>query len=74
MDPMSPLPLFMQVANALTDRIVGGNLTAGNLLPDENAIRSEYHVASRTARAAIAELHKRGLVITIPGRGTYIAE
>jgi DNA-binding GntR family transcriptional regulator len=71
---MSPLPLFMQVANALTDRIVGGNLTAGNPLPDENAIRTEYHVAARTARAAIAEVHKRGLVENIPGRGMIVTE
>jgi DNA-binding GntR family transcriptional regulator len=73
-DPMSPLPLYKQVANALADRIIAGNLTAGNPLPDEVAIRTEYSVAARTARAAIADLHKRGLVITIPGRGTYIAE
>jgi DNA-binding GntR family transcriptional regulator len=73
-EPMSPLPLFMQVANALADRITAGNLTAGNPIPSEEEIRTEYNVAGRTARAAIAELQKRGLVATIPGRGTYVSE
>ncbi|MBX6356211.1 MAG: winged helix-turn-helix transcriptional regulator [Micromonosporaceae bacterium] len=71
---MSPAPLFKQVADALADRIAAGNLIPGNPIPSETAIQMEYRVAPWTARAAIAELRKRGLVVTMPEGRTYVRE
>jgi DNA-binding GntR family transcriptional regulator len=34
----------------------------------------EYRVAPWTARAAVAELRKRGLVVTVPEGRTYVRE
>lgn len=33
---------------------------------------AQYGVASGTARRAVAELRERGLVATLPNKGTYV--
>ncbi len=71
-DPMDPTPLYKQVADILAARIAAGGIAAGNPLPSETAIRQEFGVARGTARAAVAELRRRGLVVTIPARGTFV--
>lgn len=73
-DPMSPTPLYVQVADLLAQRIASGELAPGKPIPSETAIRQEYGVARGTARAAVAELRKHGLVVTLPQRGTFVRE
>ncbi|NJC82187.1 GntR family transcriptional regulator [Planosporangium mesophilum] len=73
-DPLSPTPLYMQVADLLAARIESGELRAGKPIPSESQIRGEYGVARGTARAAVAELRNRGLVVTIHARGTFVVE
>jgi GntR family transcriptional regulator len=69
---MSPTPHYVQVANAIAARIKRGQLKAGLPIPSESQIVQEFGVARGTARAAVAELRRRGLVTTIPQRGTYV--
>lgn len=71
-DPLSLTPLYKQVAEILAERIASGELEAGKPIPSETAIRQEFGVARGTARMAVAELRERGLVITVPQRGTYV--
>lgn len=73
-DPMSPVPLYKQVANELARRIEKGELLPGSPIPSETAIRQEFGVARGTARMAVAELRERGLVVTVPQRGTYVVD
>jgi DNA-binding GntR family transcriptional regulator len=71
---MDPTPLFEQVANVIAARIEGGELRPRDPIPSELAIQQEFGVARGTARRAVQELRDRGLVVTIPQRGTYVAE
>jgi GntR family transcriptional regulator len=73
-DPLSRTPLYVQVADILASRIEGGVYAAGTPLPSETSIRQEFGVARGTARAAVAELRRRGLAVTVPQRGSYVAE
>ena len=73
-DPLSPTPLYVQVADVLAGRIAAGSLAPGRPLPSESTIRQEFGVARGTARAAVAELRRRGLVVTVPQRGSYVAD
>jgi hypothetical protein len=41
-------------------------------IPTESAIEQTYGVARTTARHAVAELRARGLVYTVPARGTFV--
>ncbi|WP_422769029.1 GntR family transcriptional regulator [Plantactinospora sp. WMMC1484] len=71
---MSPTPLYVQLADLLTKRPQDGEPAAGQLLPSETQLRQEYGVARGTVRSAVALLRERGLVVTLPQRGTYVRE
>lgn len=71
-DPYAPTALFVQVADAIAARIKAGKLKRLNPIPSELAITQEFGVSRGTARAAVAELRRRGLVFTVPHRGTYV--
>jgi len=73
-DPMDPTPLFEQVANAIAGRIERGELRPRDPIPSELSIQQEFGVARGTARRAVQELRDRGLVVTIPQRGTFVVE
>ncbi|GAA2845442.1 hypothetical protein Acy02nite_46860 [Actinoplanes cyaneus] len=72
-DHEGPTPLYVQVADAVAARINTGELLPNRPIPSENQLVQEYGVARGTARKAIQLLRERGLVITVVGRGTYVA-
>ncbi|MGR6321680.1 GntR family transcriptional regulator [Micromonospora soli] len=73
-DPLSPTPLYVQVADLVAKRIADGELEPLRPIPSESQLQQEYGVARGTVRQAVRLLRERGLVMTIPQRGTYVAE
>ncbi|MYW77480.1 GntR family transcriptional regulator [Streptomyces sp. SID8369] len=73
-DPRAPEPPYRQIAADLIADIERGELVPGSPLPSEKELTERYGVARNTARSALAVLRERGLVFTVPGRGTYVAE
>ncbi|MFP3986865.1 winged helix-turn-helix domain-containing protein [Streptomyces sp. E11-3] len=73
-DPSRPVYVYVQVADHLAARIAAGQISAGARLAGERDLATEYGVAIGTARRAIQELRDRGLVVTLPARGTFIVE
>jgi len=75
--PFKPTPLrlmYEQVAEHIAARIEAGELEPGRKLPPERELASEYGVAYNTMRSAMQVLRDRGLIVTMQGRGTYVAE
>lgn len=72
-DPAAPKLVYLQVADHITARIAAGELAPGARLPAERDLAAEYGVAYDTIRRATAVLRDRGLIITIVGRGTFVA-
>ena len=66
------VPLYVQIADDIAARIQRGELQPNRLIPSENRITQEYGVARGTARKALQLLRDRGLVVTVPGRGTFV--
>jgi GntR family transcriptional regulator len=73
-DHMSPKPLYQQLADLLAAKIENGELAPGTPLPSESYLRQEHGVSRVTVRSAVRLLRERGLVITLPQRGTFVAE
>lgn len=71
-DPRGPVPAYVQVADIIAARIASGELQAGRPIPSEESMRQEFGVARGTVRRAVAELRTRGLVFTVPMRGSYV--
>jgi GntR family transcriptional regulator len=71
-DANGPAYVYMRVADHIAARIAAGDLLADARLPGERELAAEYGVAIGTARRAVEELRERDLVVTLPGKGTYV--
>jgi DNA-binding GntR family transcriptional regulator len=72
LDPYSPLPRSQQLAAILRGRIESGELKAGDTLPSQTTLMQDYGVARATASKATRILIDAGLVVVVPGMGTYV--
>jgi GntR family transcriptional regulator len=75
-DPHAGPPAYMytRVADHLAARISAGELAPGYRLPSERDLADAYGVAVGTIRQALDELRRRGLVATLPAKGTFVTE
>ncbi|MFC8145454.1 GntR family transcriptional regulator [Streptomyces paradoxus] len=73
---MTELPRYeyVKLADAIAADIASGKLPLGAALPGERAMTDLYSVSIGTVRRAVVELRKRGLVATLPAKGTYVIE
>lgn len=72
LDPDDSRPPFRQVADALRQRIRGGEWGAAERLPSYRALAAAYGVAEGTVKRALALLRAEGLLVTRQGAGSYI--
>lgn len=73
LDRESELPVYRQIADWLARRIELGELQPRRPIPSEKTLGQEFPgVARTTIRRAIAHLRDKGLVYTVPQRGTYV--
>jgi GntR family transcriptional regulator len=70
-DPYSHTHAYQQITDTITERIANGRYY--RKLPSELDLAREFGVAVITVRHAIAILRERGLVVSVHGRGTFIA-
>jgi DNA-binding GntR family transcriptional regulator len=73
-DPASATPLYAQVADHVAGQIAAGSLKHGQKLPAERDLAQEWGVAYQTVRRAMRELRERGLIVSVVGKGTFVAE
>jgi GntR family transcriptional regulator len=71
-DPEGMQPVYVQVADVIAARIADGDLVPNRPIPSETAMVQEFGIARGTARRAVELLRERGLVATVPGRGTFV--
>jgi GntR family transcriptional regulator len=64
--------VYMRVADAVEADIRTGRLPKGARLANEREMGAQYGVAPGTVRRAVAELRDRGLVVTLPNKGTFV--
>ena len=69
----APDPPSRQIATRIRAAIEGGELQPGRKIPSETDIVQATGVARTTARRAVALLRAEGTVVTVPGRGSYVA-
>ncbi len=72
-DPRSPVPAYLQLVAILERMITSGQIQPDKPIPSEPTLQQRYGVARNTARHAIHHLRDKGLVYTVPGRGTYVS-
>src|SRR5574341_2233719 len=68
------LPLSVQIESTLRERIVSGRYPAGGAFPTDEKLRQEFGVSRATVRLALDTLHREGLIVRYPGRGSFVNE
>ncbi len=71
-DPSGPELVYVQVAEHIESPDLVRRAAVGTRLPAERDLATEYQVALGTMRRAIEELRSRGLVVTLPAKGTFV--
>ena len=67
------LPAYRRIQNAIRKKIEDGKLKPGELVDSERELARVHGVSLMTARHALAELQREGLVERHRGSGTYVA-
>lgn len=65
-------PLYIQVVEALEQRVKSGASKLSEMLPSETNLMKEFGVSRITVRHALAHLEKRGLIVRRQGKGTFL--
>jgi len=66
-------PVYIRIADALRQEIIGGTLNPGDLLPSESTICETYNVSRDTARKSLTKLEHDGLIYSKPKIGYFVS-
>ncbi|OJV89732.1 MAG: GntR family transcriptional regulator [Bacteroidia bacterium 44-10] len=69
---MKRISIYNRISNEIIKLIESGELTPGDKVPSENELISTYDISNTTARKTLSNLEKKGWVIRIKGKGTFV--
>lgn len=72
-DRSMPVPLYVQLREALRRDIRERELRPGDRLPTEAQLEARYAVSRATIRQAVGELEREGVLRRVQGKGTFVA-
>lgn len=70
----SMTPIYEQIVDRIRALIKTGDLRAGDALPSVRALARQCAISALTAKKAYDVLEQEGLVVTVQGKGTFVAE
>lgn len=73
-DVMSRVPMYEQVINQVEEMVLKKLLLPGVKMPSVRGLSMELAINPNTIQKAYTELERRGVIITVPGKGAFIAE
>lgn len=71
-DHKSAIPLYQQLSQILEGNVKEGKYEAEKKLPSESQLCKIYDVSRITVRQALSILEKKGIVYSVPGKGTFL--
>jgi GntR family transcriptional repressor for pyruvate dehydrogenase complex len=71
-EPVKSHRYFEQVAQQIEQRILDGELSAGDRLPSERELSQQFKVSRTVIREAVKALAQKGLVTVQSGKGTFV--
>ncbi|MBG9914986.1 GntR family transcriptional regulator [Bacillus sonorensis] len=66
-------PIYMQIVNQFKEQIVKGELAEAEPLPSIRNLAKELKISVITTKRAYDELEKEGFIVTVAGKGSYVA-
>lgn len=71
-DHNSSVPMYIQMANQLSEAIYQGDYKSGDKLPSENSLCGQFGVSRITVRQALNLLVQQDLAFSVHGKGTFV--
>ena len=69
----SMVPIYEQLMDQVKNEIISGELAQNEALPSVRALSGELRISALTVKKAYDRLEEEGFVVTVHGKGTYVA-
>lgn len=70
----SGVPIYVQIETQVKNAIASGALKKDQALPSVRKLAGELGINPNTAARAYQNLERDGVIVTVPGGGTYVAD
>lgn len=67
-------PIYEQIVEQVKAQVLHGTLQSGEPLPSVRSLAGELKISALTVKKAYDFLEQEGLVVTVHGKGSFIAE
>ena len=66
-------PIYEQLMDQIKKEIISGALQENDALPSVRSLSGELRISALTVKKAYDRLEEEGFVVTVHGKGTYVA-
>ena len=66
-------PIYEQIVRQLKGQILSGLLPEGEALPSMRVLARDLRISVITTKRAYEELEREGFLVTVPGKGSFVA-
>lgn len=73
-DTRNRKPIYEQLVDNIRQSVLRGELLPGEQLPSVRSLAGELAINPNTIQKAYTELEHRGVICSLPGRGSFISE
>ncbi len=73
-DVMSRVPVYEQIIKQVEEQVLTGILKEGDKLPSVRSLSVKLSINPNTIQKAYTELDRRQMIITVPGKGSFISQ
>ena len=69
----SMTPIYEQLMTQIKGQIISGDITENQALPSVRALSAELKISALTVKKGYDKLEEEGFVVTVHGKGTFVA-
>jgi len=73
-NPLSRTSIYQQIIDQIEEYITTGLWKAGDPLPSVRTVSVESAINPNTVQKAYNELAGKGIILSVPGRGSFVSE
>lgn len=66
-------PIYEQIVSQIKGAIISGEMTEGEPLPSIRLLAKELRISVITTKRAYEELEREGFIVTMSGKGSFVA-
>ena len=67
-------PIYEQITSHIKQQILADKLPQGTLLPSMRVLARDLQISVITTKRAYDDLEKLGFILTVPGKGCFVAK